>query len=104
MIGKCEYCGEEKHLELREDDEKLCDSCDAAVNPAPLRTFLTADNRRLSREAYVKYLEECAARWRAQPVSHVLDPRAAATLQAENEEQAKKVEAKAARIRAGRDE
>lgn len=109
MIGKCEYCGKEKHLELREpDDAKLCDSCDATVNPPakPERTFLTPDGQKLSREAYVKHLRECAARWRAQPVTQLggnVNPVTADHERAHLEEQARKVEAMADRIARGED-
>jgi hypothetical protein len=62
------------------------------------RKFLTPAGERLSRVAYVKYLRECAQRWRAQPRT-----RGAADLRGGNEEQARRVEERADRIERGED-
>lgn len=61
------------------------------------RKFMTP-NGAVAREGYVKYLRECAMRWRNAPVGIGVS---AAKEKAENEEQARKVEEKAARIERG---
>lgn len=74
-----------------------------AKTAQPERTYLTSDGRRVSREAYAKYLRECAARWRAQPVL-CGNPTTAAFKRRLLEQQAVRVEERAAKLERGEED
>jgi hypothetical protein len=62
--------------------------------------YQTPSGQLVDAPAYVRYLRECAARWRAQPTTSAL-PQERERMRRENEEQAARVEAKADAIEKG---